>query len=615
MWITLRGALMCPLQVTDLLASLAVSRVRQLVAIGLVAGIAACEATRRKLTHIRTDRVEHPAESHQEIVMVFRWDSRLIGANQSSKESCWDYLPELLAASADVLGKDLGPSDELDAGSRLERKIQTQTLCRRSDGKVLPVEISTRRISRNRIQCLIRNSGEQAAAELLDRPSTECKRGRNDGGLADLFPLVVDPTVLQPNPRLAKERTDRAIARARHPKGKCALLAVDIDGLNAINLDFEVNCRVLQSVVERMQNCVRDGDSVTRMDGGKFLVVLSGIDNLDSVSHVAARILDSVTVPFKSQNLDLPVTVSIGGAVYPDHGDDFDALHHLADMASRAANKEGGNTFRFCTRPIQHGADQHMLISDGIHEAIARQQFLLHYQPLISLRDGKVVAMEALLRWQHPQLGLVPPGRFIPIAESRGLIVEIGEWVLHEACREAAQWERMGFDIPAVAVNLSAVQFQKGDLVKTVRSALSASCLPPSALEVELTESLLLQESPDVVRTLKGLRELGLSLSLDDFGAGYSGYAYLRNFELDKIKIDRCLISNIATRPKQDAIVKSIICLAKNFGLKTVAEGVEDLATLDAVGRAGCDEVQGYYFAKPMPSADLSNYLRTAVVA
>ncbi len=474
-----------------------------------------------------------------------------------------------------------------------------------------------KRIDRNRIQCVIRNSGEQATTELLDSPSAHRKWGRNNGAFAGLFALVNGPTVSQPNPRLAKARTDQAIARARHPKGKCALLAVDIGRLNAINenLGFEVSRRVLQSVVERLQKCVREVDSVTRMDGSQYIIVLPGIDSLDSVSQVVARILDSLTAPFKVENLELPVTISIGAAVYPDHGHDFDTLHNLAYMAAQVANKEGANAFRFCTPAIEHGADQHTLISNGIREAIARQEFRLHFQPLINLRNGKVLAMEALIRWQHPQLGLVPPGRFIPIAESRGLIVEIGEWVLHEACREAARWKQMGFDIPTVAVNLSAAQFQRSDLLRTVRSALRAARLHPSALEVELTESLLLEESPDVLRTLKGLRELGVSLSLDDFGAGYSGFAYLRNFELDKIKIDRCLVSNIATHPKDDAIVKSIVCLARNFGLKTVAEGVEDLAALDAVRLAGCDEVQGYYFAKPMPSSELSAYMRTAGVA
>ena len=549
--------------------------------------------------------------------MVFRCDGRLIESNQNSKESCWYPLPELLAVSADALGKDAGPWDELRASSRLERETQIETVRRRSDGALFPVEISTRRIGRNRIQCVIRDPGKQAATELPDGPSDPRTLGRNDGAFAGLFPLVNSPIFLQPSPSLAKARTDQAIARARQPEGKCALLAVEIGCMNAINknLGFEVSYLVLQSVVERLQNCIRDVDSVTRMDGDQFLIVLSGIDNLDSVSHVAARIFDSVTAPLKVQNLELPVTVSVGAAVYPHHGHDFDALYSQADKAAKAAVKPGANSFRFCARATEGGVNQPMLIVDGMREAIARQEFRLYFQPLINLQNGKITAMEALIRWQHPQLGLVPPNRFIPIAESGGLIVEIGEWVLHEACREAARWKQMGFDIPTVAVNLSAVQFRRSDLASTVRSALSAAHLDPSALEVELTESLLLEESPNVLSTLKRLRELGVSLSLDDFGAGYSGFAYLRNFELDKLKIDRCLVSNIAIHPKEDALVRSIVHLAKNFGLKTVAEGVEDLTALDAVRRAGCDEVQGYYFAKPMPSCDFTDYLRTAGVA
>ena len=613
MWTTLCGTLMCAQSMTSLLTSGAILGIPLAVAAIVMTGVVVWRVAHERFSGGRSRQAKHPDKSDREVVMVFRWDGSTLEANQSSVNSCWYPLPELLAASADALGKDSGPWDEQRACSRLEEQMQLQAVHRGSDGVAFPVQVNARRIGRNRIQCIIRNPDRQAATEHRPAPLKKRNWRRKSSTVSTLFPAVSDQALLQPNPLFAKTQTGRAITRARQREGKCALLTLEIHRFHALNetLGFEVGYRVLQSIVERLQRCLRSIDSVTRMEGGQFLIVLSCIDNLDWVSLVAARILDAVTAPIEVQDLSLLITVSVGAAVYPDHGHDYDALRSLAETATQTARKAGPNAFRFCTRTFDDGADRHMLILEGIRGAIARQEFLLHYQPVIDLRSGRIAAFEALIRWQHPQLGLVPPGRFIPVAESTGLIVEIGEWALHEACREAARWQKMGFDIPTMAVNLSAVQFQRSDVVKTIRSALSESRLHPSILEVELTESLLLEDSSDVLCTLRRLRELGLTLSLDDFGAGYSGFAYLRNFELDKLKIDRCLVSNIAIHPKEDAIVRSIVHLARSFGLRTVAEGVEDLAALEAVRRAGCDEVQGYYFAKPMPSSDLSDYLRT----
>jgi diguanylate cyclase (GGDEF)-like protein/PAS domain S-box-containing protein len=419
-----------------------------------------------------------------------------------------------------------------------------------------------------------------------------------------------DPLTNLPNRLLGRDRMERAIVNADRHGSKAALLILDIDHFKRVNdsLGHAVGDMFLKAVVERLRGCIRDSDTFSRQGGDEFLVILSAVDDSEAINRVAANILERMIPSFSIGGLELSATVSIGISVYPDDGGDFDSLFRRADTAMYQAKEAGRNTYRFFAERMNIDANEYLQILNGLRRAVDLGEFVLHYQPQISLATNQVIGAEALIRWNHPDLGLVPPGRFISIAEDSGLIVEIGEWVLREACRQMMVWRDGGLCDVVVAVNLSAVQFRRGGLLKGVSQALRESGLPPSCLELELTESILIKDTENVLSTVKQLKALGVRLSIDDFGTGYSSLAYLRRFDLDKLKIDQSFVRDIAADPNNDTIVKAIVQLAQGLGLKTIAEGVEDLETLDVIRRHGCDEVQGFHFAKPMAPEQFTAY-------
>jgi diguanylate cyclase (GGDEF)-like protein/PAS domain S-box-containing protein len=411
-----------------------------------------------------------------------------------------------------------------------------------------------------------------------------------------------------PNRVLVKTYMETAKEDAEQSGGKSALLSVDVDNFKRINdsLGYHIGDRLLQTVAERIQGCLRSTDTLSRAGGDEFLIVLSAVTDEGEIGQMATAILNRTRSAFAVEGFELSVTLSIGIAVYPDDSLEFEALHRQASMAMYVAKRSGRNAYRFYTSKMETDANEYMLILNGLRMALERNEFVLHYQPQYCIETGEIVGAEALLRWNHPQLGLIPPVRFIPIAEDSGLIVDIGEWVLQEACREAVKWQREGQRKLVVAVNLSAVQFKRAGLPELVRRAFAEAGLEPCCLSLELTESILIENTANVLAIVKQLKALGVALSLDDFGTGYASFAYLRNFDLDELKIDQSFIHEIATNPGDEKIVKSIIELAKCFGLRTVAEGVEDAMALDLVRAAGCDYAQGYYFARPMPAEQMS---------
>lgn len=410
-----------------------------------------------------------------------------------------------------------------------------------------------------------------------------------------------------PNRVLGRDRMERAMMLAYRQRGKAALLLVDIDHFKWINDSFghSVGDSLLQAVAGRIQSCIRAVDTLSRQGGDEFLVVLAGLDDPEIVNRVAAQILERVGEPFAISEHELVVTASIGIAIFPDDGSDFDTLFKRAGSATHYAKESGRNAFRFFTEQMNVDANEYTSILQGLRNALERDEFVLYFQPQINLADRRVLGAEALIRWNHPKEGLMPPGRFIPVAEKSGMIVRIGEWVLREACRQAEAWNS---DI-GVAVNLSSLQFARGDLLQSVEQALSVSGLDPSRLELELTESILIRETESVLSTVRQLKTLGVKLSIDDFGTGYSSLAYLRRFDLDKLKIDQSFVRNITANHDDDAIVGAIVQMARGLGLRTIAEGVEDETTLEAIRLHGCDEAQGYYFARPMPGPDFARYL------
>ena len=417
-----------------------------------------------------------------------------------------------------------------------------------------------------------------------------------------------------PNRALAEDRMKVAMAYADRAGSKAALLFLDLDNFKTINdsIGHQVGDELLQRVALRLGGCVRATDTVSRHGGDEFLVVVADEPNPDAVSSVADKILQGLTAPFEVQGHTVSVSASIGIAVYPEDGRDFETLLRKVDTAMYRAKEIGRNAYRFFDPGMNSGTDEHLRLRHGLLRALERQEFALHYQPQIDLASGAVVGAEALIRWHHPELGMVAPGRFIAIAEDNGLIVPIGEWVIGEACRQLAEWRRLGLSDLGVAVNLSAQQFQRGDLERTITEALAVSGIDPACLELELTESILIKDADTVLATVKRLKALGVKLSIDDFGTGYSSLAYLKRFKVDKLKIDQSFVRDLTTDPEDAAIVRTIIQMARNLNLRTTAEGVEDAATLEHLSALACDEAQGYHFARPMPPAAFAEYLAAA---
>lgn len=414
-----------------------------------------------------------------------------------------------------------------------------------------------------------------------------------------------------PNRMLAKERFELALSFAERENTKVALAFLDLDKFKIINdsLGHWVGDALLKTVSARLKSCLRDTDTLCRQGGDEFLVVLSGMPDLDAISIVAEKILARLQENFSIEGNELSTSLSIGIAVYPDDGADYDTLLKKADIAMYQSKEAGRNTYRFYAEQMNVDVVENLQIRNNLRKGLAREEFVLHYQPQIDLRSNAVIGAEALIRWNHPEFGLIPPGRFIPLAEESGLIVQIGEWVLLEACRQAVAWRNAGLPELVVAVNLSAVQFKRGDLEKSIIDALTRSGLNPALLELELTESILIHDTDKVLNMVQRLKMLGVKLSIDDFGTGYSSLSYLKSFAVDKLKIDQSFVRNMADDFNDSVIVRTIIQMARNLGLKTIAEGVETKGQLALLKGQHCDEAQGYHFARPMPAGEFAHYL------
>jgi diguanylate cyclase (GGDEF)-like protein/PAS domain S-box-containing protein len=415
-----------------------------------------------------------------------------------------------------------------------------------------------------------------------------------------------DPLTGLPNRLLLKDRMEQAMAHAERSKRKVALLFVDLDRFKAVNDSFghPVGDTLLRDAAQRLMGCVRDSDTISRHGGDEFLVILTDLQNPDVPAQVAAKIMAVLGERFHIDAHEANISASIGIAVYPDDGDDFDVLLKKADTAMYHAKAAGRNAFRFYTERMNSDVQERLDLHNALRRAIGQGEFVLHYQPLVDLARGRIVGGEALVRWASPELGLQLPSNFIGAAEHSGLIVPLGEWVLQEACRELANWHEGGRRELTMAVNVSSIQFRRGDVEDTVLRALAASGAQPGALELELTESILIDGAEQVLATIRRLQALGVGLAIDDFGTGYSSLAYLRRFAADKLKIDQSFVRGIADDPNDAAIVRALIELAHSLGLKVVAEGVETEAVLNELRRMGCDMVQGFHFSQPLPAAD-----------
>jgi diguanylate cyclase (GGDEF)-like protein/PAS domain S-box-containing protein len=418
-----------------------------------------------------------------------------------------------------------------------------------------------------------------------------------------------------PNRTLAKDHFERATSFAKREHTKVALIFLDLDNFKSINdtLGHLVGDELLKAVAVRLKECVRDTDTLNRQGGDEFMIVLDGVPDLDAMSRVAEKILAYLAKPFHIGGNELVTSLSMGIAVYPEDGQDYDTLFKKADTAMYQAKGAGRNTYRFYSEQMNVDALENLRMRNGLRQALERTEFVLHYQPQIDLITGAVIGAEALIRWNHPELGMVPPMRFIPVAEESGIIVQIGDWVLLEACRQAVAWREAGLPEMVVAVNISAVQFRHHNLENSVIQALVDSGLNPACLELELTESIMIHDAESVLASVQRLKALGVKLSIDDFGTGYSSLSYLKRFNVDKLKIDQSFVRDMADDPNDAAIVRAIIQMARSLNLKTIAEGVEDERTLSLLRLQHCDEAQGYHFSRPVLTNEFVKYVTSRI--
>ena len=414
------------------------------------------------------------------------------------------------------------------------------------------------------------------------------------------------------NRHVSKLRLAAAIAQARRSGEKVGVLFVDLDRFKHVNdaLGHHVGDALLQSVSARLLQLVREGDTVSRLGGDEFVVILNGIGDAAAIGDLLdARLIPAMREPHQVEGSELYVSCSVGVAIYPDHGTDMDTLMRHADAAMYQAKSGGRDHARMFTPQMEEQQLQQLHLETDLRHAIERHELVLYYQPRIDAHSGRLNGVESLIRWQHPQRGLIAPDSFIPAAEESGLIVPIGAWVIREACRQHVAWREAGAGDIGVSVNLSAIQLKHGGLVATLREVLRDFPIAPGLIEFELTESILMENVDDTIATLQAIKALGFALSIDDFGTGYSSLNYLCRFPLDKLKIDMSFVQNIHKSPQNLAVTKAIIGLGHTLGLSVTAEGVESAADAEVLRHAGCDELQGYYFARPMPQAQLATWL------
>jgi diguanylate cyclase (GGDEF)-like protein/PAS domain S-box-containing protein len=411
-----------------------------------------------------------------------------------------------------------------------------------------------------------------------------------------------------PNRTLLNDRVAQAIASARRRRTALAVVVLDVDRFNEINesLGHARGDQLLQSIARRLVMCVRSSDTVSRQGGDEFVVLLSDLGQAADAAVTATKILAAIATPHRIGGHDVDVTASLGVSLYPDDGQDGETLINSADHAMYQAKGIGDNRYQFFEPGMNARAIERRFIEGGLRGALARNEFTLHYQPKVNLESGAIVGAEALIRWTHPDRGLVPPLQFVPVAEECGLLVLIGQWVLREACRQARAWQDAGLEPIPVAVNISAVEFRSQDFLASVLRILAETGLDPRYLELELTETVLMQHAESTVATLQALKDRGVQIAIDDFGTGYSSLSYLRQFPIEVLKIDQSFVQEITADPDGAPIVTAVINLGRGLKHRVIAEGVETAEQLAFLQAQRCAEGQGYFFSPPVSAAQFS---------
>ncbi|MGA9380144.1 MAG: EAL domain-containing protein [Phormidium sp.] len=430
-------------------------------------------------------------------------------------------------------------------------------------------------------------------------------------GVTD-YQFFYDSLTGLPNRKMFSDLLSASLKNASRRQGKVAVMFLDLDRFNKINdiLGHDVGDRLLKATAQRLTSCFQEYHTIARWGGDEFTILLPYINNTEYAAKLAQKILDILKPPFIIDNHYLHITCSIGIAIYPQNGQDGDTLIKNADVALYNVKRNGRNNYSFYSPTINAEDSELLILENRLHHAWDRGEIILYYQPRVNIATGKISGIEALVRWQSPELGFVSPGKFIPIAEETGLIVPLGEWILYTACQQVKAWFDQGLSEIRVAVNLSARQFQQPNLVQMIAQILTNTELNPESLELEITETIAMQNVKLTKEKLEQLSQMGIHISMDDFGTGYSSLSYLKQFPLHSLKIDRSFVSDITFDPCDVAIASAIVALGRGLNINVVAEGVETEAQLECLRQLGCAEIQGYFFSPPLPAQDTIKLLK-----
>lgn len=541
-------------------------------------------------------------ESSQEAIIITDAACRIVSVNPAFLEMTGYLANEVLGKNPSLLGAGRESADffatmwqRIDSEGNWQGEIWN----RRKSGEVYPVWLT---ISVYR----------GAAGEVLNYVGIESDISERHAAQESIRQLAYyDPLTRLPNRTLLQDRVEQALVAAERDGKQVALLFVDLDHFKTINdsLGHFAGDQLLIQVAQRLVECVRRMDTVARLGGDEFVVLLSET-TLEGAGAVARKMLASVAYPYQIDQHRLSITPSVGISLYPQDGSDFESLLKHADTAMYRAKESGRNAYQFFASEMNVAALERLVLENSLRQALERGEFVLYYQPQVDVASGSIVGAEALIRWKHPEIGMVSPGKFIPVAEVSGLIVPLGEWVLREACRQNRAWQAAGLPPICVAVNISSVQFRGGKLEESVRGVLADTGLAAEWLELELTEGTIMSDADATIDTLHRLSAMGIRLAIDDFGTGYSSLSYLKRFPIDRLKIDQSFVRDIVTDPDDWAIASAVISMGHSLRLDVIAEGVEHAEQLEMLRHQGCDEVQGYYFSVPLPADEFSELLR-----
>lgn len=540
-------------------------------------------------------------ESSREAIVITDANHRIVSANHAFTEITGYPLDEIRGEPVSVLnamGQDHDVLKNMWADVIAQGFWQGEVTSKRKSGADYLIRLSVTSVKDE--------NGEPQNYILVATDITDQRQAIDRINYLAHYDVLTD----LPNRAFMQGLLRRVLNQAKGAHSKVAILFVDLDRFKAINdsLGHHAGDAVLKGVAARLKACMRSADVVSRLGGDEFVVILPNTSD-DGARQVAQKIRDELSAPYLVENQSLTVTPSIGISVYPDDGEDAETLIRNADSALYHAKDTGRNNYLFFTQRMNLAAIEHMTLENGLRSAVQNHEFVLYYQPQIELTTGRLIGFEALLRWQHPERGLLTPNHFIPIAEESDLIVSVGDWVMHEACRQNAAWQRAGLPALPVSVNLSVRQLCHPSLTATVSRVLRDTGLAAQHLELELTESMLMENASSPEHAIAELSRLGVTFSIDDFGTGYSNLGYLRRFPIHRLKIDQSFVRNVASEQGDAAIVRTILSLARNLHLKVLAEGVETLAQLDFLRTEGCDEIQGYLIGKPLPAAQFEPVL------